>query len=222
LKGESVTTAKWIWLLILALFCVTWGTSKAVAIKSDSTVDPATQIGWLKWEASECSSGMILASGEGPLLLRDLQVTERPLVSLPNLPIPSTMKDTRLVQKRIKLNDEFDFGMAEYPTPISGQKSGFGITATRKGTASFSWEWFTVSDINYAVKLQEKGELAINLKEVDGAWEVKRTEFLTDVSLRIMRMMVDPPGSPAYWRIKIFAGSNITWPSLINGEVVLN
>ena len=31
LKGESMTTAKWIWLLMLALFCVTWGSIAAVA-----------------------------------------------------------------------------------------------------------------------------------------------------------------------------------------------
>lgn len=214
-------STKWIWLLILALFGITWGSTKAVAIKSDSTTDPATQVGWLKWEASECSSGTILASGQGPLLLRDLQVTERPLVSLPNLPIPSTMKDTRLVQKRIKLNDEFDFGMAEYPTTVPGKKVGFGMTAAHKGAPSFSWEWFTVKDINHALKLQEKGELGIDLKEVNGAWEVTRTEFLTDVSLRIMRMGVDPPGSPPYWRIKIFAESYILWPSLVDGEAVL-
>ena len=217
-----MTTSKWIWLLMLALFCVTWGSTKAVAIKNDSMADPAKQIGWLKWEASECSSGTILASGEGPLLLRDLQVTERPMVSLPNLPIPITMKDTRLVTKLVKLNDEFEFRMAEYPTTIPGQKTGFGIAAACTGTPSFSWEWFTVRDINYAVKLQERGELGIDLKEVNGALEVTRTEFLTDVSLRIMRMSVDPPGSPPYWRIKIFAGSNITWPSLVNGEVVVN
>ncbi len=215
-------TVRWKWILILALLCVTWGSTKAVAIKGDSPVDPNTKIGWLKWEAIECSSGTILASGEGPLFLRDLHVTERPIVSLPNLPIPSTMKDTRQVSKRVKLSDEFDFGMAEYPTTLPGQKSGFGITAARTGTPSFSWEWFTVRNIDYAVKLQEKGDLGIELKEVNGAWEVTRTEFLTDVSLRIIRMSLDPPGSPPYWRIKIFAGSKITWPSLVNGEVVLN
>ena len=69
-------------------------------------------------------------------------------------------------------------------------------------------EWFNVQDRKHAVKLQEGGELVIDLK-VNGDWEITKTEFTSDVSLRIIRMGVDPPGSPLYWRINISKGSSL-------------
>ena len=69
-------------------------------------------------------------------------------------------------------------------------------------------EWFNVQDSKHAVKLQEGGELGIDLK-VNGDWEITKTEFTSDVSLRIIRMGVDPPGSPLYWRINISKGSSL-------------
>lgn len=208
----TTRSARWIWMLILALICMIWGNTRAVAIQSTTGVDPSElnteQVGWLTWEISEEESGRILASGDGPIHLNDVSIRPSP--------------GRGLIDKRVKLTDEFDIGMAEFPTNTMSEKVGFGITARRTDTVSFSWEWFVIRDANRAVKLQEGGELGIDLKEVNGAWEIARTEFLTDVSLRILRMGVDPPGSPPYWRVKIFKGSRITWPSTINGEIVPN
>ena len=198
-------------MLILALICVNWGCKKAFTIKSNTGGIPnelsaeQTVIGLLKWEISEEATGKILATGDGPILLKDMLITERPSAS------------GRIIDKRIKLTGEFDIGMAEFPTTNLAKKVGFGITAKRTDIQSFSWEWFTIGNSKRAVKLQESGELGIDLKSVNGAWEIARTEFITDVSLRIIRMGVDQPGSPPYWRVKIFKGSSLTWPSTVNG-----
>jgi beta-lactamase regulating signal transducer with metallopeptidase domain len=204
-------------------------------------------IGWLKWEITEVASGVILASGNGPITLKGVLITKRSKEELlanrleelgterikKPLPFPEWLNNKQatdllknlqnteshsiahgLMDKRIKLTDEFDIGMAEFPTTNYEDKVGFSITAKRTDIQCFSWEWFTIRDGNRAVKLQEgSGELGIDLREVNGAWEVTRTEFLTDISLRILRLGVDQPGSPPYWRIKIFKGSSITWPS---------
>jgi len=167
-------------------------------------------IGALKWEIKEEASGKVLATGDGPVRLKDVWINETPNPT------------RRQTPKTIKLTDEFAIEMAEFPVPGLAEKSGFGITGRRTDTQSFSWEWFSVQDSRHAVKLQEGGELGIELKQVNGDWEVTRTEFTTDVSLRIIRMGVDPPGSPPYWRINISKGSQITWPSIANGKVSPN
>ena len=175
-----------------------------------ATTDGDKIIGSLKWEIREEVSGKVLASGDGPVHLNDVWLSESPNIA------------RRQTPKTIKLTDEFVVEMAEFPVPVVTEKTGFGITGRRTDIQSFSWEWFNVQDSKHAVKLQEGGELGIDLKQVNGDWEITRTEFTTDVSLRIIRMGVDPPGSPPYWRIHIFKGSTITWPSIASGKVIPN
>jgi TonB family protein len=175
-----------------------------------ATTDGDKIIGSLKWEIREEASGKVLASGDGPVHLKDVSISETPNPT------------RRQTPKTIKLTDEFVVEMAEFPTPALTSITGFGITGRRLDIQSFSWEWFNVQDSKHASKLQEGGELGIDLKQVNGDWEITRTEFMTDVSLRIIRMGVDPPGSPPYWRIHIFKGSTITWPSIANGKVFSN
>jgi hypothetical protein len=124
--------------------------------------------------------------------------------------------------KTIQLTNEFAIEMAEFPVANVTEKQGFGINGRTTDIQSFSWEWFNVQDSKNAAKLQESGQLGIELKQVGTNWEITRTDFNTDVSLRIMRMGTDPPGSPPRWRINISKGSTITWPSIANGKVVPN
>ena len=70
-----------------------------------------------------------------------------------------------------------------------------------------------------AAKIQESGELGIDVLPVGSEWEITRTEFLTDISFRVARLSIDPPELPS-WRVFVLKGSTIAWPSLINGEVV--
>jgi hypothetical protein len=175
-----------------------------------ATTDGDKIIGSLKWEIREEVSGKILATGDGPVYLKDVWIIE--------VPNPTQRQTT----KTIKLTDEFVIEMSEFPAPTVASITGFGISARRLDVQSLSWEWFNVQDSKRARKLLEGGELAIDLEQVNGDWEVTRTEFMTDVSLRIVRLRLDPPGSPPYWRIHIFKGSGITWPSIASGKVFPN
>lgn len=173
-------------------------------------IDGERVIGSLKWEVREEATGQILARGDGPVHLKDVALRE------------AGFNPRRQTPKTIQLTKEFAIEMAEFPSPNVTDKTGFGITGRKTDTQSFSWEWFNVRDSQHAAKLQENGELGIELKQVGTDWEITRTEFTTDVSLRIIRMGTDPPGSPPYWRINISKGSTITWPSLVNGKVSPN
>ena len=197
--------AMWIWnILTVSLIFAIGGCTKAVTVKNKTAV-----VGSLKWEILEVASGRILASGNGPVYLKDMLITERP-----NTP-------RRLIDRRIKLSAEFDIGLVDPPTTNLAEKTGFALTARRTDAKTSSWDWFNIEGNNRAVKLQEGGVLGIKIEEANGAWEITRTDFITDVSLRIIISGVDAPLSPR-WRIKIFKGSNITWPSIVNDKVVPN
>jgi TonB family protein len=175
-----------------------------------ATVDGDKVIGSLKWEIKEEMTGKTIASGDAPVYLKDVAIDE------------AQNPTRRQTPKRIQLTNEFTLDMAEFPSASLAEKTGFGLAARHENMRSFSFEWFNVMDSKRAVKLQEAGELGIDLKQVGTGWEVTRTEFTTDVSLRILRMGVDPAGGPPYWRVNILKGSNITWPSLVNRTVVPN
>ncbi len=87
----------------------------------------------------------------------------------------------------------------------------------RNDKFTFSWEWFIVDSESHATKLQEIGELAITVSRVGPGWEVTRTEFLSDVSFRVIPFPKGDPKNPT-WRVKIFKGSIITWPSIVKGN----
>jgi TonB family protein len=171
-----------------------------------ATADGDRVIGTLKWEIREEGTGQVLARGDGPVHLKDVAVRGA----------------GRQTPKTIQLTKEFIIELAEAPSASIPEKTGFGLVARNTDIQSFSWEWFTIQDSRNAIKLQESGQLAIELKQVGTGWEVTKTEFMTDVSLRIIRMGTDPPGSPPYWRINISKGSSITWPSIVSGKVVPN
>jgi hypothetical protein len=67
--------------------------------------------------------------------------------------------------------------------------------------------------------LQEKGELAFDIKKVDSNWEITRTEFLTDVTFRVNVVMSNGPQDNPKWRVTILKGSYMDWPSLIGDTV---
>ena len=191
-------------ILIPVLICLHLGCAKTVKVRTHG--DQAA-IGTLKWEIHEVASRKRIASGDGPVYLKD--------VSLAQL----SGRPTRMINKCIRLTREFEIAMAESPSAASGEKVGFGIVARRSDIPSFSWEWFNLDGNHRAVKLQEWGELGIDMKKVGDAWEITRTEFKTDIPLCIIRSGLDTPTSP-YWRINILKGSTITWPSLVDGKIV--
>ena len=176
-----------------------------------ATTNGQAVIGKLAWEVTEPLTGQTLSSGDREIFLQEVQ-------------IETLSADGRTIMtKKIPLGGHFYMAMAEAPSKDRSEKmAGFGLTAGRDDERAFSWEWFVPDSETHAVKLQETGELVITTAQVGSKWEVVRTEFLTDTSLRVMRMTEGAAPFQATWRIAIRKGSSITWPSLVNGVVVAN
>jgi hypothetical protein len=100
-----------------------------------------------------------------------------------------------------------------HPVDRRTDHSGFGLTGARDDERTFSWDWFVVDRHGHATKLQESGELSFDSKKTPNGIEINHMQFLTDVSIRVERWGQECPTDPT-WRIKIFKGSEITWPVL--------
>jgi hypothetical protein len=187
------------------------GSIDAGLMQSFAAADSDKVIGSIAWKIIEETTGRMLDHGDGPVRLRDVIVSAG-----------TAGNGNRFARKRIQLNSQFALEMAEFPIPNMADKKGFGIAAQCAETSCFSWEWFIVQDSKHAFKSKEGGALDIDLKQVGSDWEITQTRFKTDISLRIFRIGVDAAGSKPSWRINIAKGSNITWPSTVNGKVVPN
>lgn len=166
---------------------------------------PEQVIGSLQWEITDAESEKVLGQGRRDIQLGEVAFLER-----------------KFIFKRIVLSDHFYLNMAESPSPSLKEKKGFGLTLGRDDNNQiFSWEWFVVNYEDHAYKLQEDGSLRIKMAQVGSGWEVTRTEFLSDVSLRAV---VSPDGRAdrPTWRVRILKGSTIRWPSMVNGVPTAN
>lgn len=163
--------------------------------------------GSIQWKARQAPDFEVVAEGEKPLPLRDLRLR---LIEA----------DTGvMIGKEIRLNEDFalalSFGLKDE------LESGFGFTGTNLKVHSFSWEWFVVDAPGHAYKLQEEGELAFETRRLDRGVDIIETRLLKPLCCRISRFGVDNPLTP-HWRLEIAKGTEIRWPSLIDGKVVLN
>ena len=114
-------------------------------------------------------------------------------------------------RKSIRLAGGYRFAMDEHPDRTPEGLKGFAMMALNDAVQTTSWEWFNVASDCEATKLQEGGRLAIKIGQSSCGWEVIRTEFLTDVSLRLTRYFGDPMEEP-FWRTTIRQGSWVAWP----------
>ncbi len=168
-------------------------------------------IGSLDWTITECATGTILAQGRTEPALGE--------VSINTLEGP----DGILAMKQFPLTDGFTFGVSTGLTDNMGL-IGFALVARRTDERSFCWEWFNVDNERHAKKIQETGELAVVTDNPNGQWQIVRTEFLTDVSIRVMQRQEDGSGEDGpdmtpTWRVLVRRGSWVNWPSLVNGVV---
>jgi hypothetical protein len=172
------------------------------------TSDSTQKIGQLDWEIVECASGTTVAAGNGPVLAKDIVISE-----------DKDLGGSVSFDKCLHLDKGFSITMAEFPEASRADVTGFGITADRDGEETFSWEWFDVDRESHAVKRQESGDLEFSVANVGQRWEVARTTFASDVSLRI-----DPRGgawrNKPTWRIKVRKGSYVIWPAVLDGRVI--
>jgi hypothetical protein len=198
--------------------------------------EKAVMIGKIKWAIYDTATSQLLSNGVRDKTLQASDVKIRR--------IGSTM-----YKKQIELGDHFSFGLADNidsGKPAPGHKmpdgqeidedgyvitrdhtggsgnqkidhGGFGLTGKRDDVKTFSWDWFVVDRPGHATKLQESGELSFDTKRTPNGTEINHMQFLTDVSIRVVRRDQDLPDPT--WRIKIFKGSDITWPVLLDGEV---
>jgi hypothetical protein len=181
------------------------------ALRRTKYADPEKIAGQINWIARGAASGENLDSGTMTVRVRDIKVTRE--VSADNKPF---------FPKRVDLNKNFYFQMAEYPEANPTAITGFGLVILHRRLHTFCWEWFNIDGDKHAIKLQETGEIAFDTQKIGAYWEIIRTEFLTDVEFRVT--LYDPEwtrGDPK-WRVMILKGSYINWPSLVDDIIRLN
>ncbi|MEX2244942.1 MAG: hypothetical protein WD716_13990 [Fimbriimonadaceae bacterium] len=182
----------------------------AQTVRSEFKAKPgATEtLGELDWELSDCKTGEVL--GKGSKTARMSEVT------LELLDAP----DGRHVSTLFPLGEHFRFGLASQIS-TTPNIAGFALQALRDDEKTFCWDWFNVDSPTHATKIQESGELAIVIAGEASDWQIVRTEFLTEVSLRVARfgMGLDPTNPT--WRIRIGQGSVVNWPRLVDGQLIL-
>jgi hypothetical protein len=180
-------------------------------LRQTKYADPEKIAGQINWIARGAASGKTLDSGTMTVRVRDIKVTRE--VSYDNKPF---------FPKRVDLNKDFYFQMAEYPEANHTDITGFGLVILHRRLNTFCWEWFDINGNKHAIKLQETGEIAFDTQKIGAQWEISRTEFLTDVEFRVK--LYDPEwtqGAPK-WRVTILKGSYMNWPSLVGDTVCLN
>jgi hypothetical protein len=157
-------------------------------------------LGMVDWSVIETVSGNVLGGGQLSVTCDDVTIDEH-----------RNSDNVTYYRKRIQLFGPFSFAIDEHPTKAAGDLKGFGFKGEKEDHQTFSWEWFNIVSPTEAVKLQEDGRVGIEICQFDKGWEVARTEFLTDVSLRITRFDGDPSLEP-FWKVIIRQGSWIAWP----------
>jgi hypothetical protein len=173
--------------------------------------EPEKIAGQIKWIAREAATGRTIDTGTMTIHVRDIKVERK-----------SSEDEAPFFSKRIDLNRDFYFEMAEFPTTDLADLEGFGLVIEHRNLRTFCWEWFNVDRGKHAIKLQEAGELSFDTKKVGSRWEMTRTEFLTDVTFRIELYETDPNTHDPKWRVTILKGSYVNWPSLVGDTVTPN
>lgn len=168
-------------------------------------------IGSIGWEITEPSSGKVLGHGNRQIRLREVAIA-----------VVGKLSGQELMTKRVLLSNHFVLELAGSTALSRDQVLGFALNADRDDRQAFAWDWFTVDRPTHATKLQETGEVAIKISKVGQLWDITRTKFLTEVSLRVSRFDASTDPLDPTWRVKISKGSWLDWPSLVGGRVVAN
>jgi hypothetical protein len=179
-----------------------------IALSSKAAANPEAIVGSISWIIYEAFSGNVIDRGGGAVRARDILLEERGVA--PNLSL----------RKSIALNDRFSLTMSEEATEWRNGKTSFTFTARHADYQTSSYANFRIQSPDLAERPPSQTAIAIT-EVASRRWEVTRTEFLSDLAIDVTHSAMVPRGSP-YWRVVILKGSNITWPSLINGRTVGN
>lgn len=160
--------------------------------------NPNKVIGHLTWSIADQTKSEV-AKGDKPILLKDISIR---------------VDKDGFQTKEIALGDHFKIEFPIVPFPDKASAKGFAINGRRDDLETSGWEWFQVR-FGEARKLQEGGTLGIKLAQIGPKVEIIETSFDTDVVLRLE----SDEDKRRKWRLKILKGSEITWPSLVDGKV---
>jgi hypothetical protein len=122
--------------------------------------------------------------------------------------------------KKVRLNNDFSLVMLAFPQAERPVAEGFVMTADHRFLPTSCFEFFKFDGENHATKSEGTGELAFDYSKVNSAWEMSRTEFLSDVTFRINLIGSENPQDFPKWRVTILKGSFVNWPSLVGDTVV--
>lgn len=189
-------------LLLFSAKVIAGGLAPPTSNQDVQTADDPTTVGNLSWEIAEESTKKVLGTGTREILASDVQV----------------IADSEYLEQRIPLSDGF------YLKLNAGREDkpfiGFGMAAGRDYQQTFCWEWFNVAGPNRAVKLQEKGELEFESEKLGKNYEVTKTKFLTDISMRVADFEKSPKPGEFDWRVKIMKGSEVEWPTVAGKKIL--
>ncbi len=182
--------------------------SKGVVAKEDGD----KIIGKVKWLIQENATLTLVGKGEKEIRLKDVTIV--PMGSIGGL--------GQLQVRSLNLSDGFRLQLvtSNFAAALEPKDRGFGMVAEHANIDTFCWEWFNITAPDRATKKQESGELGIVTRGAGVDWMVSRTEFLTEVSFRVEKSELIPKTRAPFWRVRIFKGSHIQWPMLVNGKVV--
>lgn len=92
-------------------------------------------------------------------------------------------------RKSLDITNTFKIGGSIYrEKEVTGFGLWMGITSEWYEfwiNEGFSWEWFTKESDGFFVKLQESGRLKVTMEDIDNNEEIKKIEFLSDVTMRL-------------------------------------
>jgi hypothetical protein len=168
-------------------------------------------IGHVAWEVTEVTSGSTLGRGKRDVVMGDVTISELR---------GGLLSPVKLIwSKAVVLEGPFAFALSV--APKRDPSRGFALSAQKSDEKGwFSWDSFRVDREGHAVKFQESGELGFSTGRTESGTDIIRTEFLTDVSLRLGRLKEGPRNFRL--RVRILAGSIVYWPSLVHDVVLPN
>jgi hypothetical protein len=155
-------------------------------------------IGHLMWQAVECRTGTLVSEGDRLIWRSDVTVQR------------GEDDGKAVIPKTVSLSPPFTLTMGEFPVPTLHDLVGFGLGAENLDLRTFSWEWFTVDG---ARAFTEEGfRLEIETEETPLGWQVSRTQFMSDVSLKIFDFDSEEEEPEPEWCVTIRKDSYIEWP----------
>jgi hypothetical protein len=204
LPYNRVMQAKSVLLLPLLILC---GCGKAPTSMPSTPTGANSKIGHVAWVIYDGPSMKEIGRGEKDVLLKDVSIES---------------VGQGMMKKQISLSDHFRLVCAEIPKSNANDLVGFGLSPDRDDKGTFSWEWFNVDRTGHGRKIQEEGEINFQQRKTANGWEIILMEFPTDISCRMIEFNAGANPLKPQWRLNILKGSTITWPSLVNGQVVAN